>query len=50
MAEIPMLLKIKHAFSIVRVLCIFLALSVSMWVFQTMQRFADRWKDGPDKK
>jgi len=37
-----MTLKIKRAFSVVRVLCIFLALSVSMQAFQTIERLAGR--------
>jgi hypothetical protein len=45
-----MTLKIKHAFSVVRVLCIFLALSVSMQAFQTVERFAGRRKARRDNK
>jgi len=50
LTAIPMALRIKHAFSAVRVLCIFLVLTVCMQVVQTFERFAERRKARRDNK
>ncbi|AXF10926.1 hypothetical protein CUJ91_23695 [Paraburkholderia graminis] len=50
LTAIPMALRIKHAFSVVRVLCIFLVLTVCMQVVQTFERFAERRKARRDNK